>query len=231
MNTPFGRKGFTLLELLLSLAIFTLIGIATVRQLQQIQNTKVMAFRDMDVLNDIRAALALLRNDLSQAFHMPFDDLGRNIRNSVQRNQAVAHTLFDGREKELIFTSLSHRNYFADRRESEQTEISYFLFTPDRGKTPSLMKRESEMIDDDLFQGGPLYRLVDNIQSLKFAYWDERQEKWVSDWNSDTGVYFDRFPMQVKVDITIGDDDSDPMTTSSIIKIAFPNNTANVVQF
>ncbi|MBY0369847.1 prepilin-type N-terminal cleavage/methylation domain-containing protein [bacterium] len=226
-----GNKGFTLLELMLSLAIFVFIGLVTVRMLQQIQVTKTSAFKDMDSLNDIRAALGLLRNDLSQAFHIPFDDMAKTVRAAVQRNEPVAHTLFDGREKELVFTSLSHRNYFADRRESEQTEISYFLFSPERSKTPSLMKRESELIDTDLFQGGPLFRLVDNVTNLKFNYWDEKQEKWVTDWNSDSGSYYDRFPLQVKVEITIDDENSDPITVSSIVKIAFPNNTANLVQF
>lgn len=226
-----GQKGFTLLELLLSLAIFTLIGLATVRQVSQIQNTKTSALEDMDVYNDVRAALNLLRNDLSQAFHVSFDELGSATRTAVARNEAVAHTVFDGRQKELIFTSLAHRNYYASRKESEQTEISYFLYNRTGVKLPSLMKRESEHIDDDLFQGGPLYRLVDNVEVFELAYWDERQERWMSDWNSDSGNQLDRFPLQVKVKIKVAGKHGQPLETEAIFKVAFPNNTPFLVQF
>jgi general secretion pathway protein J len=225
------QKGFTLLELLLSLAIFTLIGLATVRQIQQIQNTKTTALEEMDLYNDVRAAISLMRNDLSQTFHIAFDDIGPNARALIGRNEAFAHTVFDGRPRELIFTSLAHRNYYAGRRESEQTEVSYFLFTRSGAKLPSLMKRESEIIDEDVFQGGALYRLVDNVQELEFLYWDERTEKWVTDWNSDSGNFFDRFPFQVKLKITVAGKEGRPFPVETVFKVAFPNNTPFLVQF
>ena len=224
-------SGFTLLELLLSLAIFTLIGLATVRQISQIQNTKNAAFADIDLYNDVRAALSLIRNDLSQAFHIPLDQLGSNIKATVLRNEPIAHTVFDGRERELIFTSLSHRNFYANRRECDQAEISYFLYNRSGAKLPSLMKRESGFIDDDLFQGGTLYRLIDNVQTLAFSYYDEKQDRWVSDWNSDGGAYLDRFPIQVKVKITVTGPKNQAFSVESIFKVAFPNNAANLVQF
>jgi type II secretion system protein J len=224
-------KGFTLLELLLSLAIFTLIGLATVRQIQQIQNTKTTALEEMDLYNDVRAAISLIRNDLSQAFHIAIDDIGPNARALVARNEAIAHTVFDGRPRELIFTTLAHRNYYAGRRESEQTEVSYFLFNRPGAKLPSLMKRESEIIDDDVFQGGALYLLVDNVQELEFLYWDERTEKWVTDWNSDSGGYFDRFPLQVKLKIAVAGKQGRPFPVETIFKVAFSNNTPFLVQF
>jgi general secretion pathway protein J len=225
------QSGFTLLELLLSLAIFTIIGIATVRQIQQIQTTKTAAFEDIDLFNDVRAALNLIRADLSQAFHISLDDLGAKTKASVQRNEPVPHTVFDGRGKELIFTSLSHRNYYANRRECEQTEISYFLFNQPGSKLPSLMKRESEFIDEKVFEGGQLYRLVDNVQSLEFTYYDEKQDRWVTDWNSDSGNYLDRFPLQVKLKITVAGNHNQPLQTEAIFKLAFPNNSPFLVQF
>jgi type II secretion system protein J len=230
MRKP-NHSGFTLLELLLALAIFTLIGIATVRQIQQIQNTKTTALAEMDVYNDVRAAISLIRGDLSQAFHVALDDLGPQVRALVARNEPVAHTVFDGRARELIFTSLAHRNYYANRRESEQTEISYFLFNRPNAELPSLMKRESELIDEDVFQGGTLFRLVDNVKELEFQYWDERAEKWVSDWSSDGGNYIDRFPLQVKLKITVLPQSKKPFTVENIFKVAFPNNTPFLVQF
>jgi general secretion pathway protein J len=225
------RAGFTLIEVLLSLALFTVIGLATVRQIQQIKNTKDTAFEDMDVYNSVRAGLNLMRSDLSQAFHVLYDDLGDDTKTLVQQNSPVAHTVFDGRKNEIIFTSLSHRNYYAGRRECDQTEISYFLHSREGAKYPTLMKRESEIIDDDLYQGGPIYSLIDDVIELQFQYWDDKTTKWVDDWNSDSGNYRDKFPMAVKVKLTVAGPRSQKLTVETDLKVAFPNNDSVMVQF
>lgn len=224
------RRGFTLIELLLSLAIFTVIGIATVKHISQIANTKNLAFQDLDVYNDARAAVNLMRTDLSQAFHILYDDLGEENKAALLQNQPVPHTLFDGRKNELIFTSLSHRVYYSGRRECEQTEISYFLQRREGSKLPSLMKRESEFIDSDLYQGGSIFTLVDNVLSLEFEYWDEKTGKWVQDWSSDGGAYRDKFPMAVKVKIAIAQGEAS-FKVETELKVAFPNNEQTLVQF
>ncbi len=223
--------GFTLIELLISLAIFTVIGIATVKHIQQIQNTKTLAFRDLDSYSDSRSALSLLRSDLGQAFHVLYDDLGEENKQAVFQNQQVAHTVFDGRKSELIFTALSHRSYYRGRRETDQTEISYFLQRKEKSRFPSLMKRESEMIDANLFEGGSIFTLLDDVSVLEFEYWDDKAQRWVQDWNSDGGAYRDQFPKSVKVKIEISKENQPKFTVETQIKVTFPNNEQFLVQF
>ena len=221
---------------LISLAIFTIIGLATAKHIQQVANTKSLAFEDLDLWNDLRTGLSMMRNDLSQAFHVLYDDLGDENKQAILQNQRVPHTLFDGRKSEMVFTSLSHRVYYTDKRECEQTEISYFLQNRPGRKYPSLMKRESEMIDDDLYQGGGVYTLIENVTSFELQYWDEKQQRWVDDWSSDGGSYRDKFPYSVKIKIEVAR--ISPTTQKEMrlkveteIKIAFPNNEATVAQF
>jgi len=225
------KKGFTLIEVMLALAIFTIIGLATVKHLQQLSATKNIAMEDLDVYNNLRAAISLIRFDLSQCFHVRYDDLGAENKNAVLQGAPAPHTMFDGRKSEMVFTSLSHRVYYAGARETEQTEISYFLQAKPNSKFPSLMKRESETIDADLYQGGSVYTLVDDVVSLNFQYWDEKVGKWVEDWSSDNGEYRDRFPMAVKMMITIIGRGTQKLTLTSEFKVAFPNNEAFLVQF
>jgi general secretion pathway protein J len=225
------EKGFTLLEVLMALAIFTIIGIATVKQISQIQETKNIAFRDLATYSGTRAAVSMIRYDLSQAFHIQYDQLDATTRAAVAQGQPAAHSLFDGRKKELIFTSLSHRNYYADKRESEQTEISYFLQDRRGSKLATLMKRESDMIDADLYQGGEIYSLLDGVETMEFQYWDEKQGKWVDEWNSDGGTTRDRFPQGVKLKLVVRDDQNRALTVNTIFKIAFTNNEAQLANF
>lgn len=230
-KTTIRQDGFTLIEVMLSLAIFTVIGLATVRHIQQLQNTKKSSFEDLDMYNAVRASLSMMRYDLSQAFHILYDDLGDENKQALLRNQKVPHTMFDGRKSELVFTSLSHRNFYPGRRESEQTEISYFLHTREGQKLPSLLKRESELIDEDPFQGGRVYTLLDGVKEMIFQYWNPKTQKWEDEWNSDGGTTRDSFPLSVKVKLSAVAETGRPLNVETQFKVAFPNNQAFVVQF
>lgn len=225
------NKGFTLLEVLLSVAIFSLISIATAKQISLIRNTKNAAFEELDMYNGIRAAFSILKTDLNQSFHMQVDDLGEETKNALAKNEKVPHTLFDGRKSELIFTSLSHRNYYQGRRESEQTEISYFLQQRKGYKGSSLMKREADKLDNDLYKGGTVYTILDNVTSLEFTYWDDKTAKWQDAWNSDVGAFRDKFPLAVKMKIGVVNPKNKELKLETVYKVAFPNNEPNLVKF
>jgi len=225
------NQGFTLIEVLVALAIFTIIGIATVRQIQQISTTKKVALAQLDQYNAARTTVAILRHDLSQTFHIRYQDLGEEAQNAIRRNAQVPHTIFDGRKNEMVFTSLSHRVYYAGRKECEQTELSYFLESMEGEKAFSLMKRESEIIDGDLYQGGPVFRLLDYVQSMELEYWDPKKQKWVSDWSSDGPEYRDRFPLAVKMKMIVLNEDRAPIVINTEFKLAFPNNEEFITKF
>ena len=148
------QKGFTLLEVLLALAIFSLIALTTSNQINVIRNTKDTAVKQIEQFDALRSAVAIIRNDLGQTFHKRFSELGVTLQTALARGEPVPHTLFDGRRNQIIFTSLSHRNFYANRRDGLQTEISYFLENQKGSDRSTLLKRESPLIDGNLFEGG-----------------------------------------------------------------------------
>ncbi len=93
------------------------------------------------------------------------------------------------------------------------------------------MKRESELIDSDLYEGGKINLLVENVETLVFKYWDEKTEKWVDEWNSDNGQYKDKFPQAVQLTIAAKGPDKQVLTITTSFKIAFPNNEALVAKW
>jgi general secretion pathway protein J len=223
-------SGFTLLEVLLALAIFSMIALTTSNQINVIRNTKDAALGQIEQFDAIRSAIAIIRDDLGQTFHKRYRDLGTDLQRRVQRSEAAPHTLFDGRSNQIIFTSLSHRNFYATRRDGQQAEISYFLQPSSRSGLTSLMKRESPLIDGDLFEGGSLYNLLDQVSLLEFKYWDDKLLKWIDDWNSDAGTTRDTFPKAVKMRVaTVDPKSKKEVSIETTFKIGFPNNTDYVV--
>ncbi len=222
-------SGFTLIEVMIALTLFCVIALGTAREISLIRNTKDAIFQESEIYNGLRAATNIMRSDLQQSFHVLFDDLGDDAQIAMGKSTPIARTLFDGRKKEIIFTSLSHRIYFEGKKESEQTEISYFLKS--RGNSSALMKREGERIDDDLYEGGTISTLLENVSSLEFQYWDDKNSKWQDDWNSDAGATRDRFPLAVKIKATLIDPRGKSLKLETAFKVGFPNNEPFMANF
>lgn len=216
--------GFTLLEVLLALTIFSLIALTTSHQVNVIRNTKESALGQIEQYDAMRSAVAIMRQDIQQAFHKRRSDLGEELQNALNRGAPAPHTLLDGRPNQLIFTSLSHRNYYATRPDGQQAEISYFL--EDTGNNQSvLLKRESSLIDALPFEGGSIYRLIENVTQLEFKYWDNKLSKWTDDWNSDAGVTKDLFPLAIKMKLATWDKKlKREISLETTFKLSFPNN-------
>lgn len=218
-------SGFTLLEVLLALAIFSLIALTTSHQINVIRNTKDTALGQIEQFDAMRSAVAIMRQDLQQAFHKRRVDLGQEIQNELARGAPAPHTLFDGRKNQLIFTSLSHRNYYATRPDGQQAEISYFLEETGNNRS-ALMKRESSLIDSELFEGGRVFRLLEGVTQLEFQFWDEKLSKWTGDWNSDAGITKDIFPLAIKMLLATWDNKLNrEVKLETTFKLSFPNNS------
>ena len=218
-------KGFTLLEVLLALAIFSLIALTTSHQINVIRITKEAALNQIEQFDAMRSAIAILRNDIAQSFHKRYNDFGPQFALRLSRGDQVPHTLFDGRKNQLIFTTLSHRNFYIDRKDGQQTEISYFLEDRANSNQKALMKRESPLIDGNLFEGGTIYSLLENVTQLEFQFWDDKLSKWTDDWNSDAGVTRDLFPKAIKVKIASWDaKQGKEIEIETSFKVSFPNN-------
>lgn len=230
VNQINNRRGFTLLEVLLSMALFSIIALTTIKQITMIRNTKDTAFKDVDAYSNARAALNSIENDIRQAFHVLYEDLGEDAKAALSRNESVTHTIFDGRKSELIFTSLSHRNYFIGKRESEQTEISFFLQSSRKSKYSTLFKREAELIDNNPYEAGSVYTLLENVISLEFQYYDPKTQKWQETWSSDSGTFRDKFPSAVKAKLVVASEKSKPLSVETMFKLSFPNNDQVLVR-
>ena len=108
--------------------------------------------------------------------------------------------------------------------ESDQGVIQYVLADDPDGKRTHVYRREANrpMGDqpDRLEDWFPAYVFCEDINSLNFEYWDDKQNDWRTEWRTTKNDFQpDRLPQRVKITLGVLDDEGDKhfYTTQTIL--------------
>jgi general secretion pathway protein J len=216
-------RGFTLLEVMVSIAILAMVSVLIYGAFDGLSKGKKNLGRINDRYHEGRAALSRMSMELTSAFlsmHQPLTE-----------QQIRRVTIFSGTSGSPVdridFTSFSHRRLVRDSHESDQNEISYFG-SPDPnvpGKI-DLARRESPIIDIEPKRGGEVNVLVEDVDSFDVKYLDATTGLWTETWDTTQATgQPGRLPFQIKINLVLKDGAGGqpiPFTT----KIAMPMQTA-----
>lgn len=180
------QQGFTLLEVLISVTIFATISVSLVVSMSNSFDVK----RKVTVLNERyhegRQVIRRVTREVRMAF------LRAQPPEEVQEEQPAVLTRFLGEEDEIYFANNAHIRLRAEGRESDQSEVAYFLRRPSYDtpyRSPTLFRRESRRVDDRPDRGGLTWPVIDGVKSFKLEYWDDAKEigddAWQRSWDSD----------------------------------------------
>lgn len=190
---PFSQ-GFTLMETLIALGIFALVGTLTYGVFARTVDARNQALTITSHYHQIRQAMQRMSSEISMAFLSAHKDC------EEERTQTIFKTDQAHGGMRLDFTSFSHTKFRADANESDQNELSYFLDThPDDPKVSVLMRREQNRIDDDPEEGGRVQVMAENVVGLEFEFYDPKDDEWVDEWDSTNMDYRHRLPMFVTI--------------------------------
>ena len=133
--------------------------------------------------------LALLRRDLQQAF--------------LTQQLAAANTyrtVFVATEDgELFFATRANKRMYRDGRESDQAEITVWLEDmPDSTPGNVLYVRRAPQIDEEPAEGGAVYPVAYNVESLTLRLLDPRNAEWRTEWDSRSADYAGTLPRGVE---------------------------------
>lgn len=198
------QRGMTLIEILLALAILATIMALTWGSVSQSFRFRTAALDKFDRYRTVQQSLDRMSREISMAFVTNIGQITTN-----ERNEVTYLTTFDGRDDELTFTTLAHVRTRADAPTSEQCEITYRLERQrglDGRMQQNLVRREDAPIDADPDEGGVLYTMLEDVESIRFEYWDRASEMaddaWLRAWDS-VQDHGGKLPPRVRITIEV----------------------------
>lgn len=148
-------KGFTLLEVLIALFIFTIVSMIMMTGLRTVLNSQSRTEIQTTQLRDLQMALLLISRDFEQAINRPIT----NAKNMIEPPLI-------GTAQQATFTHAGFANPLGQLQRSTLQRTQYLL---EAGQ----LKRSSWPVLDQTAKSEPKPRvLLDNVTELRFEYLD-----------------------------------------------------------
>jgi len=192
---PRATSGFTLLEVMIALAILAGMSLATFMATNQTLQSKENTEARDETNHSVALAMRRMSDDLNMAVIVKSKDLlGQNFDGEYA---------FEGADERVDFVSFSHLRYVKDAKESDVVEISYYLAPmPDSPDKKVLMRRESTQVDKNLQEGGASYPILENVDAFSLEYLDPKSGDFKKVWDSKSLDFNNQLPKAVKIQIS-----------------------------
>ncbi len=208
-------RGFTLVELMIAMAITATIGAMTVGSFAQIDRASQVARAQEERYEAARLALSRMAREVSMAF------LSQNY-DQTRFHERV--TLLLGREDRILFSTMAHQRLYQDVRESDQSIVEYTVEAdPDTGED-ALYRREKVHLDDEPDRGGRKDLVATHVRGLTFSYWDQQRSEWAREWSTKDVAHAGALPSRVRFDLEmkLADGRTERFVTEARIEIRTP---------
>lgn len=209
------RRGFTLLEVMISIAVLAMIGGLTYKAFDGAYDLKSRVERAEDRDQTVRAALDRIAREVSMTF------LSEHYDHKRFRERPTFFKLKDGRgEADLTITSFAHERLHVDAKESDQAVFEYKL-DRDEGSARSVFRRVKPYIDEEPERGGERAVLADDVLKFTVQAWDPKEREWRDEWDSNSAERSGQVlvPPRVRIALTIKDEQGKEKTWSTQARI------------
>jgi general secretion pathway protein J len=192
---PPRAAGFTLVEVMIAVAITAAMGAMTLGAFRQVDRAQEIARAQGDRYAAARLALTRLAREVSMAYISEHYD-----KNHIRERP----TLFKGREDGLLFTTFAHQRLVRDVKESDEAVVEYKVASdPDHAGEEALFRREKAHIDEEADRGGREDLVADHVQSFRIGYWDAKRKDWVREWSTRSVDHTNDLPSRVRLELEV----------------------------
>lgn len=154
------KKGFTLLEILIALFIFTIMSMILATSLHSILNSQAATESKALRLQQLQIALLIMGRDLQQAIDRPILNTNGNLEFALL-----------GTEKNLKFTHTGFANPFGSLRQSSLQRVEYHV-----NEQQQFIRKTWPVLDRTATSKPAERVLLANVTAIQYAYLDERGE-------------------------------------------------------
>jgi len=210
--TRLARRGLTLIEIMVAMAIMALIGSISAGTLA----TSIDALEIMEDAGGSSRSARIVMRRITKSLELAY--LTPN-RTAVNTYRTVFVGKDEGDEDQIWFATLGHQRKIRDSRECDQAEITLFMDDdPDDKDTKVLFMRESPRIDQYPDKGGRPMPLARGVSRFDLRYLDGTTGEWRDEWDTEGSETPGRLPraVQIVIEITSKDpngDEDDVITT------------------
>lgn len=205
------RRGFTLLEVMIAIAVLAMIGALTWKSFDGAYDLKQRVEKAEDRDQTVRAALDRIAREVSMTF------LSQHYDSKRFRERPTFFKLRDGRgEADLSFTSFAHERLHVDAKESDQAVFEYKLERDAEGNR-SVFRRVKPQIDEEPDRGGEKAVLADDVLRFTVQAWDPKDREWRDEWDSNSPQRSGQvlIPPRVRIALTVKDEQGKERTWST----------------
>ena len=182
-------KGFTLIEVLVSIAIFATLSMAAYQVVNQIQRSNEVSIERSGRLNALQRSLVILDNDFRQMAQRQFRTNGEEASSKLILMQEY---LLDSDSIGVMFTRLGWHNPQQQFPRGEVTKVGY------RIKEETLERVWWRYPDTPTGQEGVVTPLLEGIEAFSFEFYNG--SSWLKEWQTDRAL-----PKAVKLKLTLKD--------------------------
>ncbi|MCI0569938.1 MAG: prepilin-type N-terminal cleavage/methylation domain-containing protein [Myxococcaceae bacterium] len=187
-------RGFTLMEVMVAVAITALMGTVVAMAFQSGFQAKETIEGDAEHYRQLRTAMNRMAREIGAAFVSDRYDPTRF------RDQNDRPTNFIGEQDRLTFSSMSNQRLYTDSKETDQVVIEYSVkSSPDERNRQDLVRRANPLLEGDMDRGGTEDVLFEGIKKVEFAYWDSERKEWKDEWDTRRTERKDDLPTRVRI--------------------------------
>lgn len=189
-------RGFTLMEVMIAVAITALMGTVVAMAFTTGFNAKEVVEAEADRYRMLRTAMNRMVREIGSAYVSDRYDLKRF------RDQNDRPTNFIGERDRLLFTTFAHQRLYTDSKESDQTVVEYFVESsrePGANGRQDLMRRQNPNVGERMDRGGTTDVLYEGVKGVEFAYWDTEKEEWDDEWDTRRAERKSILPTRVRI--------------------------------
>lgn len=201
------KNGFTLIEVLVAVTLLAVISLLIFQAMGSSTASKERFEKRETAFRSATLALNRLTRDLAMAVLYSDVELLGVTPSGEQKTKSVFIGTNVGDQDKILFETLSHVRYLKDVKESELSEVGYFLEPEEEGEAGlfALKKRESSPPDDEPEKGGTVMTLLEGVKELNFRYYDPVKEEFGDEWDSTKSDFLNKVPRSVEVTLVIQD--------------------------